>query len=97
MPDNGDNVDRLKIEIDSLKSRIAELEKHQLSSEDRLKLAIIDRCPFTVWACDRNFRIVLWNSVCEQIYGHNSKEAIGADYADLFVDPVEEEQCYGLN
>jgi PAS domain S-box-containing protein len=92
MPEIDDIFNRLETEINLLKSRIAELEKNQLSNEDKLKLAIIERCPFTVWACDRNFRIVLWNSVCEQVYGFNAKEALGADYADLFVDPVEEEQ-----
>lgn len=83
---------RLEAEIGSLKSQMEQLEKNQMSHEDRLSLETLRRMPFTIWACDRNFRIVLWNSVCAQVYGIGAKEAIGAEYADLFVDPVEQEQ-----
>lgn len=83
---------RLETEINSLKSQIAELEQNQMSHGDRLNLEILRRLPFTIWACDRNFRIVLWNPVCEQVYGVGANEAIGAEYADLFVDPVEQQQ-----
>lgn len=92
MSDADETKNHLLNEINQLKAKIAELERRAIAHEDKLKLAIFERSPFTVWACDRNFRIVLWNKVCEKIYGVSAREAIGSDYADLFVDPVEEEE-----
>lgn len=79
-------------EISSLKHKIQELERKQINMKDKLKFAILDKMPFTVWACDRNYKIVIWNKVCEKVYGCSVREAIGKDYANLFVDSVEEEQ-----
>jgi hypothetical protein len=79
-------------EIRTLKARITQLEKNQLTHEQRLKLAILEKSPFTVWACDRNFKIVLWNAVCVHVYGVDNAAALGSDYASLFVDAIEEQQ-----
>lgn len=59
---------------------------------DMLKLKILDQIPFTMWACDRDFKIILWTCDTERIYGHNEMEAIGKNYLELFVDQYEREQ-----
>lgn len=81
--------EQLLEEIDTLKSRISELERNQISNDDKLWLAILKRLPFTIWACDRNFRIVLWNRVCEDVYLIPASKAVGNDYLELFIDPAE--------
>lgn len=93
METDDDNHSGLVNEVKSLKSRISQLEKAQLTEEDKLKLAIIDRMPLTVWACDRNFKIVLWNEHSQEVYGYRKDEAFGSDYTELFVDHPEREQA----
>lgn len=56
--------------ISELEKLISELKENQLSREDKLKLAIFERAPFTIWACDKEYRIRLWTGKCEQIYGY---------------------------
>jgi len=87
------NPDELIKEITTLKQRLQQLEKQRAFSwEDCLKLSIIDKAPFTMWACNRNFEIVLWAGACEEIYGYSREEAIGKNYLDLFVDKPEREE-----
>jgi PAS domain S-box-containing protein len=87
------SVSELLAEIALLKEEIARLKAAgSMSKEDKLKLAILDRAPFTIWACDRQFRIVLWSGKCQETYGYDSAYAIGANYLDLFVDPLEQEE-----
>lgn len=86
-------VNRLRRKITALEAQIVDLKANQRSREDSIKLAIIDRSPFTLWACDRNYRIVLWNKACVQVYGHPPETAIGAEFAQLFVDDVEAVQA----
>ena len=42
-----------------------------------------------MWACDRNFEVVLWNSGAEEIYGYTAEEMIGGNYLDKFIDEAE--------
>jgi PAS domain S-box-containing protein len=80
-------------ELEALKKEVARLQSTKsISRDERLKLAILRRLPFTIWACDRNFHIVLWSGKCEEIYGYTAERAIGTNYVDLFVDPPEKEQ-----
>ncbi|MGH6837475.1 MAG: PAS domain S-box protein [Methylocella sp.] len=58
-----------------------------------LKLAIFDRIPMPVWACDREFRIVFWNEGAARLYGYSAEEAIGRDFVKLFVNPPEREKA----
>lgn len=82
----------LLAEVKSLREEVARLESQKpLSKEDKLKLAIINRAPLTIWACDRHFKIVLWSGECEQIYGCSEERALGVNYLELFVDPPERE------
>lgn len=64
----------------------------EVSREERLLIAILRRAPFTAWACDKHYRIQLWSGRCESVYGFSPQEANGANYLDLFVDPVERPQ-----
>lgn len=58
-----------------------------------LKLAIFDRLPMPVWACDRQCRIVFWNDAAARLYGFSEEEAIGQDFVDLFVNVPEREKA----
>lgn len=51
-----------------------------------------NKAPISMWACDSNYNIVLWNSGAEDIYGYTKDEALGSNYLELFVDEFEEEQ-----
>lgn len=53
--------------------------------EDQLKLTILDKSPFTIWASDRNCIIHLWEGQCESMYGRKKEDVIGKDFVDLFV------------
>ena len=78
---------------EELIEEINKLKKEKsISRENRLKLEILKRVPFTMWACDRNFKIVLWTcgSVC--VYGYSKEDTIGRNYLELFVDENEREQ-----
>jgi PAS domain S-box-containing protein len=91
--DEEKSKDELHEEIRSLREKIAMLRrKKTLSREQRLKLAIMERVPFTIWACDRNFKIVLWCGKCGDNYCCSNENAIGKNYLELFVDPPEREE-----
>lgn len=60
--------------------------------EDVLTLAILENAPFTVWACRRNFEIVLWNKRCEHRYACPAKDALGKNFFDLFAHEHERDQ-----
>lgn len=65
---------------------LLELEKKRaFSYEDQLKLTILDKSPFTIWASDRNCIIHMWEGQCESMYGRKKEEVIGKDFVDLFV------------
>lgn len=59
--------------------------KRAFSYEDQIKLAILDRSPFSVWASDRDYRITLWAGQCESMYGYSKEEVLGKSYIDKFV------------
>lgn len=59
------------------------------SREDRLKLQIIDASPFTIWACDIDYKICLWERRCQELYGYSKNEAINKSFVELFVAPDE--------
>ncbi len=86
--------DELRKTVGTLQKKILELEEHPaISHEDTLRLAIIDRAPFTMWACNRNFEIVLWTPQCEANYQRKKREAIGADFVELFVSEPEKKDA----
>jgi PAS domain S-box-containing protein len=89
------SIAELEKTIDHLHAQISELEKRQsITYEDALKLAILDRAPFTMWACDRNYKIVLWTKQCEQNYGFTKRQALGKDFIELFVsEPEKADAC----
>lgn len=78
---------KLRDEIELLKRKL--IATAELSREDRLKLAILDQSPFTIWAADRECKIRLWSPSAARVYGRSSSDAIGKDFVKLFVDPVE--------
>lgn len=60
-------------------------EQRAFSYEDQIKLAILDKSPFTIWASDRECKIRLWDGQCESMYGRSKEEVLGKDFVDLFV------------
>ncbi len=68
----------------------AALPKHR---EDLIRLTLIETAPITMWACDRDCRIVCWNQQAEVVYGFTAKEAIGQNFVQLFVDDCERDQA----
>ena len=86
-------MDYSKMTKEELIEEINKLKKEKSSCRvDMLKLKILEQIPFTMWACDRDFKIILWTCDTERVYGHNEMEAIGKNYLELFVDPLEREQ-----
>lgn len=79
----------LQRQYDALASELGHRPAASLSAEAALKLAIFDRLPMPIWACDRECRIVYWNEGAERLYGYGADEAIGRDFVDLFVNPPE--------
>lgn len=65
-------------------------EKRAFTYEDQMKLAILDKSPFTIWASDRDCKITLWSGQCETLYGYSYAYALGKDYVELFVAPDEQ-------
>lgn len=71
---------------ESLIQLLLELEqKRAFSYEDQLKLTILDKSPFTIWASDRNCIIRMWEGQCESMYGRKKEDVLGKDFVDLFV------------
>lgn len=65
-------------------------KKRAFTYEDQLKLTILDRSPFTIWASDRNCIIRMWEGQCESMYGRKKEDVLGRDFVDLFVAPDEQ-------
>ena len=67
-------------------------EVHLVNREEWLMLEILKKMDFTIWACDRNLTIQLWEGSCEKIYGKKKDVAIGENYLEMFVSPLEQYQ-----
>jgi PAS domain S-box-containing protein len=61
------------------------------SLEDRLASQLCMQAHVSMWACDEDFRIVLWNRGAEDIYGYPAEAVLGKSYLELFVDEPERE------
>jgi PAS domain S-box-containing protein len=57
--------------------------------ENRLAVELCMQSHVSVWACDAEFRIVLWNRGAEDIYGYPAEAVIGKRYLELFIDEDE--------
>jgi hypothetical protein len=83
-------IARLNGIICDLNSRLKTITP--MSREDKIKLSILKDAPYSMWACDRNFKIVIWTGNCERMYNISEKDAIGKNYLELFVDEYERDQ-----
>lgn len=71
---------------EDLVAKLKEVIKNRAYTyEDQMKLSILDKSPFTIWASDRNCKITLWLGQSESLYGYSKEDALGKDYVDLFV------------
>jgi PAS domain S-box-containing protein len=57
--------------------------------ENRLAAELCMQSHVSMWACDAEFRVVLWNRGAEDIYGYPAEAVIGKRYLELFVDEDE--------
>jgi PAS domain S-box-containing protein len=57
--------------------------------ESRLAADLCMQSHVSMWACDSELRIVLWNRGAEDIYGYPAEAIIGKRYLELFVDKDE--------
>lgn len=64
--------------------------KRAFTYEDRIKLAILDSLPFTIWASDRDCIVRLWEGQCEPMYGYKKEEILGKNYINIFVAKDEQ-------
>ncbi|MCG8345772.1 MAG: TIR domain-containing protein [Chlorobiales bacterium] len=69
------------------------IRQRAVSYEDRMKLAFLDEAPFTIWACDINRKIKLWEGKCEIIYNKKKEQVIGSDFVEEFVSADEKEDA----
>lgn len=58
----------------------------------RLIANLFDNAHVSIWACDRDLRVRLWNKGAEEIYGRTEEEMIGCSYVDLIVDAAERDE-----
>jgi PAS domain S-box-containing protein len=88
------SISDLEDEVVELQRQLQQLENLRCQQpEDILTLLILENAPFTVWACNRNFEIVLWNKQCEIRYSCLRADAIGKNFFDCFAHDHEREQA----
>jgi PAS domain S-box-containing protein len=66
-------------------------EVRMTSLENRLAAELCMQAHVSMWACDEESRIVLWNRGAEEIYGYPAEDVIGKRFFELFVDEAERE------
>lgn len=86
-------LETLQRDYDALLGRYDDLRNDLESQETLIKLAILDKIPMPVWACDRDCKIVFWNKAAARVYAFTKEEALGKDFVDLFVHEPEREQA----
>ncbi len=64
-------------------------------SVDRIGIlnALFERAHVSIWACDSNGMVVLWNPGAESLYGLTFAQTQAAPYWELFVDEKERDQA----
>jgi PAS domain S-box-containing protein len=55
-------------------------------------ISFVEETHVSMWACDEDFRIVLWNDGAARIYGRSADSVLGKRYDELIVHPAEREQ-----
>jgi PAS domain S-box-containing protein len=60
--------------------------------QQRLMISFVDEAHVSMWACDDQFRVVLWNEGAARMYGRSADSVLGKRYDELFIDPAEREQ-----
>ncbi len=92
-PNLRERFDELEQKHATLVNEYEEMKRQLGGSQAQLKLAIFDRLPMPVWACDKNCRIVFWNDAAARLYDYSAEEAIGKDFVDLYVNKPEQEKA----
>jgi PAS domain S-box-containing protein len=67
-------------------------EKYNTTFNDQILSQFFEKSHLSMWACDEQFKIVLWNKGAEFIYGYTKEEVLGKSYLDIFIDQAEREE-----
>jgi PAS domain S-box-containing protein len=59
----------------------------------RLIEQFFERAHVSMWACDSDFKVVLWNKGAEEIYGRAAEDMIGQVFFEVFVDEAERDDA----
>jgi PAS domain S-box-containing protein len=70
----------------------AESGEGAAAMQERLMRSLFEESHVSMWACDAEFRIVLWNRGAVSIYGRSADSVLGRRYDELFIDDAEREQ-----
>lgn len=55
-------------------------------------VSFFEQAHVSMWACDHEFRIVLWNEGAAKMYGRSAESVLGRRYDELFIDEAERDQ-----
>ena len=83
----------LQAAFDALSTEFEKCKHLAATPQIELKLAIFDKLPMPVWACDRDCKIVFWNDGAARLYQYSSEEVLGKDFVNLFVNPPERDKA----
>lgn len=74
-----------------LRRKLTECGQSQISSDalNELYRRAVDIAPVSVWACDRDWQIVYWNSGAERLYESSRENVIGKSFLELFITDDE--------
>jgi len=88
MSDHNKTKAELIQELNELRKQLENTKPSQHS----LYRSIVEKARVSIWAADKDKKIVLWNRGSSEIYKFSPEEALGATYWKLFVAEEEQEQ-----
>lgn len=97
MDDRRKTKQQLIDELNTLREQVNRPHQYQGSSKGSRKMSllapeIIENAAYSIWACkdsSKNYEIVFWNRRAEEIYHTPREIAIGMNFCDNFVHPLE--------
>jgi PAS domain S-box-containing protein len=92
-PELEEKYTALQVAFEALSTEFDKCKHLAGTPQIELKLAIFDKLPMPVWACDRDCKIVFWNDGAARLYQYSSEEVLGKDFVNLFVNPPERDKA----
>jgi PAS domain S-box-containing protein len=94
MNDKSGSVEELLAVIDSLRSRVEQLECLERSADDPFRAPLkgerhladfTEQAPAAIFSFDREATVLTWNPAAERIYGYSPERAVGSSLYDLIM------------